>query len=244
MRQLFSLGLAVALWGTFSAGRAQAIPIIHGAGYTITHVADLPPQVVQKLAEKAKQKQLPFQPNKLGFRYWRFHLFWADVWTSGGEFVAYRFERDRWAMPLGTNPATVARDVGLPEDKVYTPWLYTVPLGWWIVGGFFLFLILSNARGKTNSQPASESAGEMPNQVPFAEERLLSDPRYQQALREMNPHGLLLDELSLADIQRGIDSLVAQDVPRDEAEANLARLLEYLRSQQPGAQPVEGEPPG
>jgi len=209
MRQLFSLGLAVALWGTFSAGRAHAIPIIHGSGYTITHLADLPPQAARPLAADAKKKNPLLQQNKLGFRYWRFHLFWADVWTSEGEFVAYS-TGNPFPAHLGKDAAAVAKVLGLPEDKVYTPLLYTFPLGWWIAGGFVVFLLVTTALDKNKPRPAEESPAQMPaqmpSQLPFAEEQLLNDPRYQQALVEMNPRGAPLDQLSMTDIQRGIDS--------------------------------------
>src|SRR5437879_4012333 len=86
MRLLFSLALTVGLWGTFGSGKAQAFVIIWNEGYTIKHVADLPPAVAQELARLHPAEK----PDKLGFRYWYFHIFWADLWTSDGGFVYYR----------------------------------------------------------------------------------------------------------------------------------------------------------
>jgi hypothetical protein len=229
MRWLFSVGLAVLLWGTFGSGEARAIPIVWGEGDTVKHVADLPPQVIQKIAQQRPGERL----DKLGFMYWHFHIFWADLWTSGGTFVIYHDTTK--VFPVKLDAREVAQLCELPEDKVSTPFLYHVPMGWMILAGIVLFAIVANfiEKAQKKRMPPEPTPG-LPEVV-----QLLADPRYQQALEAMNPNGVPAEQLSTSDIQRGIDSLIAQEVPREQAEANLAQLLEFMRNPQQG-----GTPPG
>ncbi len=218
--QFAKMGAFVLLvWGTIGAGRAEAIPIVHDQVKTIVFLAELP----ENAPVRKEAKDPGGKPTKLGYRYWYFHIFWASVWTWDGEFVAYQHE---WVNPirLGTDPKAAAEKAGLDPDAVYPPFFYRFPLGWWIAG--VLFLLWSWKKLVEKGEP------EQPQAPSALELQLLADERYQKALAAMNIKEQPLDQLSMSEIQRGLDLLIEQGIPREEAEQNLGLLLEYLRQQQ------------
>src|ERR1039457_4054948 len=87
--RLLLVGLVAVIWGWLGISRAEALPIVHDQGEEITFLANLPPDAPLLLNVGKDQDR----PTKIGYKYWRFRIFWAAVWTSDGEFVAYRSER-------------------------------------------------------------------------------------------------------------------------------------------------------
>jgi hypothetical protein len=223
--RLLSVGLALALWGGLGTGQALAIPIVYGHGDTITPVADLPPAVVALFNDVPQGDR----PDKLGFKYWRLHIFWADLWTSDGEFVVYRAIPGQYFTLPSQDAKDIATNLQLKPEQVSRPFLFRIPLGWIILTGLAVCVAFASFAEKGKRPPPlpvpAGPAG------PVDAERLLDDPRYQQALREVFPRGDPLEQVTTQDIQRGIDSLITHEVPREQAEANLARLLEYARAQ-------------
>jgi len=230
MRRLLSVVLAGLFWGYLGIGQAQAIPIVYGKGDALTHLDTLSGNL------PALQGIPPAdRPTKIGFMYWHFHIFWATLWTSDGEFVAYNGDEKRWSyIKLGKDPKEAAGMLGLDPAKFSVPLFYRFPLGWWIIGGFIVFCAVS-ARFKKETPPTPATPATLEID-PTSTTYLWSDPRYQQALKEMGVGRKPLESLTAEDIQRGIDVLIVHEVPRQQAEDNLARLLEEIRPQE-AAQP-------
>jgi len=221
--RLLSLGLVALVWGFFHTGRAGAIPIVHGQGETIMFLAPLPRDA--PALKKAQNHQQP--PTKLGYKYWRFHVFWADLWTARGEFVAYQHERFGETIKLGTDAREAAVQAGLKPEQVAVPFFYRYPLGWWICGGVLLFMALKKLAEKGN--PTSEEP------VKPKIDRDVELLQQAGAFEAMQLDTLDVEDLRMSDIQRGIETLVSKGMQRSDAEQAVARALEYLRSQK---QPV------
>jgi hypothetical protein len=223
-RRLLSVSLLALVWGFVGASRAEAF--VYGHGENIMFLADLPAN------SPARQLAGQFganRPTKLGYKYWCFHICWASLWTSSGEFVAYdRDVEGAIYFQLGPDANQAALAVGMKPEDVTTPFLYRFPLGWWIYGPLTLILILGNMA----EQRKKKAAGNPPPAAPPLVLSLLSDERYQNALAALNLKEQSLDQVSTSDIERGVDLLVEKGIPRPEAVQNLGHLLEYLRNQQ------------
>jgi hypothetical protein len=223
MRVPLLVSLTGLTWSCLSASPAHAIPIIWDRGETVIRLADLPPQ-----SPLRKQPNVPaqLQPDKIGYKYWRLRIFWCPIWTTDGTFVAYSRERDPY-LPLSTNPEEAAKIAGMDPKDVSVPILYRFPMGWWIIAGLIILGSIAAAFDKPQP-PAANGAQPMP--LSSEEAKLLTDEKYQQAISAVYGEGRIADQVTMDDISRGIDSLVAQGVPREEAELNLALVLEKLRT--------------
>jgi len=221
--RLLSLGLVALVWGFLHTGRAGAIPIVHGQGETITFLANIP-----RDAPALKNAKVQVQPpTKLGYKYWRFHIFWADLWTAKGEFVAYHPERFGVTIELGKDAREAAIQAGLKPEQVAVPFFYRYPLGWWVCGGLLLFFVLKKLAEKGNPTPEEPAKAKIDRDVELLQQA--------GAFQAMQLDNLDVEDLRMSDIQRGIDTLVSKGMQRADAEQAVARALEYLRSQK---QPV------
>ena len=101
----------------------------------------------------------------MGYKYYRFHVYWCDLWTGSGEYCIYDADGHE---PLGSDPAEAARKLGIPESSLHRPIFYLFPFGWVLIGGFVLVSTIGGAIKKWNS-PMERA------------ERLLKQPLYQEA---------------------------------------------------------------
>jgi hypothetical protein len=223
MRLPLIVSVSGMLWGFFSAAPALAIPIVWDKGETITHLADLPQNAPLR---KQLNVAANFQPSKLGYKHWRLRIFWCPIWTADGEFVAYTTERAPY-LPLSTNPEETARVAGMNVDDVSVPLMYRFPLGWWIIGGLVIFGSIASALDK--STPPTP-LGPQPIPISTEDVQLLTDEKYQKAIEAVYAEGRMGEQVTMDDIQRGVETLIARGVPREEAELNLALVLDKLRT--------------
>jgi hypothetical protein len=214
--------LAVLPWLGLSASQAQAMPIQHDSGFIRIYLTDLPDN--SPLLQPNKEAKA--RPDKLGYKFWRLRIFWLPVWTANGQFVVYSgSERHpKEEKDVGQDPQTAARLTGVPLEKLQTPLAYTCPVGWLVVAGLVLLIAFGSTldTGKKAAAAPTLVQGETSDV-----NALLADDRYQQALKviqETNP----TSEPNREDIDRGLQWLVSQGIPREEAEANLAVLLEAV----------------
>jgi len=117
--------------------RASVIPIIYGSGDTISYIADLP---ANSPARMPGTFMVGGNPSRLGYKHYRFHIFWIPLWTSTseGEFVAYN-EIGLWStpyIPLGTDPGEVSTKTGIPRSQLEIPW--SARNSW----GFYLLIVV------------------------------------------------------------------------------------------------------
>jgi hypothetical protein len=209
-------------------GARAGIPIVWGAGDTVSHINDLPPNSPIRQADPL----LP--PDKVGFKYWRFHVFWLPLWTSEGEFVAYHNEKHGKFFKLGPDPIKAAHLIGVAPGDLAVPFTYRFPPGWWVAGGFLVYLVgaalFRQNQRKPEAQPASMSEeGSAPTEDVDAVAQLLADPRYEQALRLIHADDPV--EVTATEIRRGVEYLIEQGVAPPEAEANVDLLLRALREE-------------
>jgi hypothetical protein len=175
---------------------------------------------------------------RVGFKYGYWGVFWLDLWTHGGTYCVYEGKR---FSPL--QPHEAARLLGKDESELGKPFLYCVPLGWLIFGPLIVVGIL----GAALSRGGGDEVG-----------GLFQDARYQKALDILNeryekppadaPSAQAPAPPDSADFQRrfqsafdaGVQHLVAEGVPREKAETNLAAMLQILtQAQQQAAAPPE-----
>src|SRR5262245_10233757 len=107
MRPTWMIALVTLLAVLAFPERASAggIPVIYGSGDTVTFVANLPAR---------SGPRTPEAPTKVGYKHYRFHIFWMPIWTSTseGQFVAYHESPpvgSTWYHPLGTDPKQVSK---------------------------------------------------------------------------------------------------------------------------------------
>jgi hypothetical protein len=219
-------------YALFSPSTARAAGVILVTwGETITHVGDPSPEAKRVLGSR-----------KIGYKYGYWGIFWADLWTHGGTYCVY--EGKRYGA---ISPAEAAQLLGKSEGEVSAPFLYHVPLGWLILGPLVVVGCLLAALEKKK---------------PAAPGQLFQDPRYQKALEVVNeqlarqpaPDAPVpgAEPPAAADdgsrfrtaFEAGVGHLVAAGIPREEAERNLATLIEILIQTQPpeGASPPAGGP--
>ena len=200
-RLLVSL-FALVTFGAMSTSSRAGIPIIYGVGDTIAYVADLP-------ADHPARQEIGAVA--LGYKYWRFHIYWGDLWTSGGEFGLYNGDA-YWS--LGTDPKLVAEETGVPIEQIRRPFFYLFPLGWVILAGLVVVCTVYGIIAGRNA-PATKAA------------KLLKQPRYKEALEiaGAGPDGF----------RNAVAYLEGQGVPADQAAGNMSLLRAYLTPDAPDA---------
>jgi hypothetical protein len=201
------------------------------SGDTITHVGDV-----------SAQKQENRCPNKVGYKWDYWGVFWIDLWTYGGTYCVYE---GKGYQPIP--PAEAARLLGRSENELSRPFLYRVPLGWLILGplavlgllgaalerggGTRVTLPFDDARyqkafGVLNEQYAKQPAAAEPGQGAGAQAATDDEGRFRAAF------------------EAAVQNLVGAGVPREAAERNLAAMIHVLTQAQPqGADaPARGGP--
>jgi hypothetical protein len=216
--------LAALAWAGLAAGPARAIPVKVDEDETRIFLAELPDNCLVR--QQIKAQDAGALPDKLGYRYWRLRVFWLPVWTSNGQFVVYHGSenRPRGERSLGADVATALVWTGLPAERVRTPLAYSCPVGWLVLAGVLMLIGLGSLLDTGKKPPASLSYvhGETTDAA-----ALLADERYQQALKFVRPAAPQA-EPTREDIERGLQWLTGQGIPREEAENNLAVLLEAV----------------
>jgi hypothetical protein len=200
-------------------------------GETISHVGEASPQAGNMHGS-----------NKVGYKYGYWGVFWVDLWTHGGTYCIYEGKRYN---PI--SPAEAARLLGRSEDELSTPFLYRIPLGWLIFGPLIVIGIIAAVREKGSG-----------NEIAL----LFEDPRYQKALEVLNEQyskppaaaepeqgagapaaaepeqgagaqATTDDESRFrAAFEAGVQHLIGAGIPREEAERNLATMLQILTQAQ------------
>jgi hypothetical protein len=147
MRIRGDVGVAAVLLLMAGGSDAQAKIVIWGSGDTIAQVAPLPAD------SPAIPKGKPLvgeKPTKVGYKHYRFHIFWVPFWTSTseGEFVAYHETglTGSWYQPLGRNAEEVSWKTRVPVADLKIPWSARNPWGLYVVlglaGGWVVFHLI------------------------------------------------------------------------------------------------------
>jgi len=63
----------------------------------------------------------------LGYKYSYFSLFWVNIWTWGGEFVA--FSGNEYSELPSQDKAEIAEVMGVEVGQISKPWAYCIPPG-------------------------------------------------------------------------------------------------------------------
>lgn len=98
------------------------IPVIFGAGETISHVVD-----ADMSGDPELRAELGFESPAIGYKYEYFSMFLLDLWTGAGQVVLYDQESDIY-VPMD-DEAMLAL-TGRRTDSISVPFAYRVPLGW------------------------------------------------------------------------------------------------------------------
>ncbi len=205
---LLKTALVLLLVSTTASVAEAGIPIIYGHGEEIAHVADLGPEA------QAKAKSELGGEVAIGWLYQRFHIFWMDLWTWGGEHVLYA-GNECWSMEEADWLDVVGADY---QAQLATPWTYYAPPGLLIVA---CFLILSVATKLCTSDDKKVKA-------------LRHDPLYSQAVglysqkaaasRDAVADGTATG-ISQSGLLEAVKFLHTQGVPAADAERNMRSLL-------------------
>jgi hypothetical protein len=205
-----------ALW---SPSQASAGFVLVTWGESISHIGHASPQAKQTHGS-----------SQVGYKYGYWGVFWLDLWTHGGTYCVY--DGDRYS-PI--QPAEAARLLGKREDELSTPFLYRVPLGWLIFGPLLVIWIVGSALGEGGGNAIGPA---------------FQDPRYQQALDVMKeqyakqpaagaPAQGAESQTTTDDGNRfrvafeaGVQHLIEVGIPREEAERNLATMIQVLAQAQ------------
>jgi hypothetical protein len=212
-----SLGGILVAYAVLSPSTASAKGIVLITwGETISHVGDV----------SSPNNQDP-GPIKIGYKSSYFGVFWIDLWTWGGTYCVYDGKR---YGPL--QPAEAARLLGKQESDLSTPFLYRFPLGLLILGPLIVLGIIFAAVEKKGSG----------NEITL----LFQDARYQKALAVLSDqYGTqpAVTEATQAGesqtttdndsrwkvaFEAGVQHLVGAGIPREEAERNLATMIQVL----------------
>ncbi|MEM7152653.1 MAG: hypothetical protein AAF799_07415 [Myxococcota bacterium] len=231
-RPLARLLPLVALLVVFLAQRdAQARKrglVLITSGDSITHVADLDPEVAKALEEEIGPGVA------VGYKYEQFGLFFVELWSWDGEFVLYR-DDEFWTG----EPAKIAEAAGVSSiDELKKPFTYTVPPGLIVIGvlvvGFIVFSLVSGG-DDDEDEDEDEAASIDPNHP------LAADPRYQQALALYNNNVVAPHEQRL---EWAVAHLTAQGIPDPEARANLLQLMGHAPAPQAPQAHAQAPQPG
>jgi hypothetical protein len=230
LRSLAGILVAYALLSPSTASAKGFVLVTWGE--TISHVGDV----------SSPNKQNP-GPNKIGYKSSYFGVFWIDLWTWGGTYCVYEGKR---YGPI--QPAEAARLLSKQESELSTPFLYRVPLGWLIFGPLIVIGIIFAALDKGSG-----------NEIAL----LFQDARYQKALEVLNEQygkqpaataatqavelQTTTDDESRWRVafEAGVQHLIGVGIPREEAERNLATMIQVLaQSQQQEATASAGSESG
>jgi hypothetical protein len=207
-------GLTISLLALFlqpSQILAKGIVLITW-GETISHVADLPPQVK---ADLRKMPGMALTEPAVGYNYSYFGIFWLDLWTWGGKHCLYQ-GKTVWDVPANV----IADMLGKSEDQLSKPWYYTFPPGLLIVVGIVALVVVLSFFGKTPEEKVK---------------LLLEDKRYQRALEILSEESKKEEAAAAAraQAQSAAEAQVAGLVPAEapaaqEVDKPYAAALNHL----------------
>jgi hypothetical protein len=200
-------------------------------------------ETIKHVGEATHEAEGVHQRIRVGFKYGYWGVFWLDLWTHGGTYCVYEGKQ---FSPIA--PHEAARLLGKSESELGKPFLYRVPLGWLIFGPLIVLGIVVATLGKGSGDETGA---------------LFQDARYQKALDILNeryakpPADAITAQAPAppdpAEPQRrfqsafdaGVQHLVVEGVPREQAEKNLAALMEMLDQMLAQAQQQQtAAPPG
>ena len=186
------------------------IPIVYGSGETVSHVTNLTPghAVLIERPDAA-----------VGYRYYRFHIYWCDLWTSSGEYCLYS---GVGYVPLGSDPKLAAVRLGMPEESLHRPLFYLFPFGWVLIGGFVAVSTTWGIIQKRNSPLARA-------------ERLLNLPLYQEACQAAGtgPNGF----------DNAVSFLVGRGLSLEKAQRDMELIGAYSNFISGNYLKLKGSPP-
>ncbi len=126
--------------------RRRGIPILFQTGDYVFHLADVP--------DDAPCRSAPGIPSDVvvGYKCERFAVLWMELWTWSGEFCLYSEEANMVWTDFTTDELAMLASV--PAEKIKKPFLYSVPLGWIVLGGLVGLGIAYKAIQAGSVQPA------------------------------------------------------------------------------------------
>ena len=227
LTRLLPLVALLVVFFTQAEAHAKKGLVLITSGDSITHVADLDPEV-------AKAIESDVGPGvAVGYKYEQFGLFFLEIWSWDGEFVLYR-DDEFWTG----EPQMIAEAAGVSSlDELSKPFTYTVPPGLIVIGVLVIgFIVFSLVSGDDEDEDEDEEPTIDPNHP------LLADPRYQQALQLYNNNQVAPHEQRL---EWAVAHLTAQGIGDAEARANLMQIMGLApapAAAQAHAQPQPGQP--
>lgn len=126
--------IAVALFSTEVSARS----FLEFSGDTISHVGDIN-------NSKGTLAHFGGRPDGVGYKYTFYGLMLIDFWRDGGQFCVYKDEEY-----FAISNAEAASLLGIPEDELYTPFLYRFPPGLLILGILLMLGLFTNAVVRIN----------------------------------------------------------------------------------------------
>jgi hypothetical protein len=215
---------ALLAWALFSPSKASA------RGLILVTYGDS----IKHLGNAAPQGQPMAGVHQVGYKFGYFGVFWIDLWTYGGTYCVYQGKKYN---PISRGEA--ARLLGKNESELGAPFLYTVPLGWLILGPLIVLWIVCALLTRGNQAHP-----------------VLNDPRYLKAVETVSEQYARQPAVVAAGpgaegqaptdegtrfqvaFEAGVQQLTEAGIPREEAERNLAYCLQVL------AQASAQSPPG
>lgn len=185
--------------------RRRGIGIIN-TGDNVSHVGDVAQDHREMVMAETGSPEA-----KVGYLYKRFGLFWVNVWTWDGKYCLYDDSDTVWEL----DQEQAANLMGVTPEDVAPPFVYKFPPGLPVLLALGGFIVFSRVR-----------EGQAEKEV----QALLDDSRYQRALSilqgedgDADPEVTEVDP-SIA-FERAVASLTEAGVPREEAQANLSKIV-------------------
>ncbi|MDX2037545.1 MAG: hypothetical protein SFX72_12910 [Isosphaeraceae bacterium] len=199
----------------FSSSRADAGAIVVTYGDRITHLGDASAQSLPEVAG-----------GKVGYKHGYWGVFWVDLWTHSGTFCVYQGERYH---PISR--AEAAQLLGKREDELWTPILYTIPLGWPILGAIIgVFAIVGSREDREQKRIQSILEDE---RYRSAAEKVFARMKQTAPAQPSDPsvppeEPEAFQARFQAAVEVGVDELVRVGIPREEAERDLSMMIQVI----------------
>lgn len=193
-------------------------------GDTIKNIGPVPDESAQMVREAAGNNNY-----EVGLVHNRFGIFWMDLWTWDPRYILYDPDNEEDGGII--EPSFAAEILQVEESNLPKPFFYSVPPGLvalLILGGIWAFVAMKDSK--------EESA------VNEKIDRLRGDVRYQHALKPLlayyqqpTPEGQTPEQEAAANeaaFNKAVQQVVDQGVSREEAEENLALLVQAAANEQ------------
>lgn len=195
------------------------IPIVWSTGESIGHIGDA-----------GTVQDVPL--HKVGFKYWSFSILFMDVWTSGGTYCLY--EGDRY---IELSPTEASEVMGTP-GVLANPWWYSFPLGWIAIAGLVAFVFGKSLLNHGKETRAVERFQSHQTDYESAVQQMYRELQTKQSAAEQASEGdelqaTLAKEAAFREaFDNAVTTLVDRGIPREEAAANLAAILQSMGSKE------------